>query len=188
MAVAETVRGGETYRFSVADLQRMGEVGILGEDDRVELIDGVVVRMSAAGARHVRAVTVITTSFGRQLPEGLLLSVQSPILVARDGAPEPDLAVHRVGDFAKAYPGPSDILLVVEVAETSRAYDSGTKLPLYARSGIPEAWLVDLGGVIERHMAPSPSGYLQVARFPRGSTVTSTAIPALSLAVDAVLG
>ena len=95
----------------------------------------------------------------------------------------------RVRDYRQSFPGPEDVLLLIEVSETTLSYDRNVKLPLYARAGIPEVWIVDLTGeVIERHIGPSGDSYRHVERARRGEETRSSALPELSFRVEAVLG
>jgi len=176
-------------RFTVEDYHRMAEAGILGEDDRVELIAGEIVEMSPVGGRHVEAVSRFTRLLSRQVGDGMLVNVQSPIRLTNDGEPEPDLAVVRDRAYGGELPTAADVLLVIEVADTSLAYDRNVKLPLYAAAGIPEAWLYDVGAAaIERHSEPRNGRYRLVALAGRGESLTSTVLPAVTLSVDDILG
>ncbi len=123
--------------FTVDTYQRLGELGILGEDDRVELIDGQVVEMSPIGDRHASCVRRLNGLFARQLLDVAVIDVQNPVVLGRRDAPQPDvtLLVPRA-DAYPHHPRAQDILLVIEVADTTVAYDRDVKLPLYARVGI----------------------------------------------------
>lgn len=179
------------HRFTVDEYHRMGQAGIFGEDDRVELIDGEIVEMTPIGSRHAACVDRLTRIFVQHLGPRAIVRVQGPIRLGEHSEPQPDLALLRPrGDFyAEAHPEAGDVLLVVEVAETSGPIDRGVKLPLYARAGIPEVWLVDLaGGAIEVHRQPSPRGYQDVQRVGRGQSLSSQAVPGLTLAVEDILG
>ena len=134
----------ERYRFTAADYHRLAEAGILGEDDRVELIAGEIVEMSPVGGRHVEAVSRFTRLLSRQVGDGMLVNVQSPIRLTNDGEPEPDLAVVRDRAYGGELPTAADVLLVIEVADTSLRRDRDIKLPRYAEAGIPEVWIADL--------------------------------------------
>jgi Uma2 family endonuclease len=177
------------HRFTVADYQRLGEAGILTEDDRVELIAGEIIAMTPIGPKHLWCLNRLTYAAVRAVGDRASVSVQNPIRLADDGEPQPDLAVLRRQDGQDTVPTGADVLLVIEVADTSLAYDRGVKLPLYAAAGIPEAWLMDLAGEkIERHSDPGPAGYRSIAIAGRGEALNSTVLPALTLAADAVLG
>ena len=140
----------------------MVAAGVLGEDDRVELVEGEIVQMAPVGARHAASVNALARLLQRQVGDRALVSVQNPVRLSPRSEPQPDLAVlaWRDDGYRDELPGPADVLLVVEVAESSVATDRDVKLPLYGRAGIGEAWLVDLpAGTIEVHTGPSPAGY-----------------------------
>jgi Uma2 family endonuclease len=187
----ETQREVETQnrrRFTVHDYHRMAEAGILHEDDRVELIGGEIVEMSPIGGRHAACVREINRLLSRQVDDELRVDVQSPVRLGERGEPQPDLAVIRTRDYGDSLPTPEDVLLLIEVADTSLVSDRDVKLPLYARSGIAEVWLVDLNeGAIERHTEPSQNGYRLVRRAMPGETLESAALPGLAAPVDVVL-
>jgi Uma2 family endonuclease len=175
-------------RFTVDDYERMAEAGILAEDDRVELIAGEIVEMSPIGDRHVGCVNVLADLLWDVVGREALISVQNPIRLSADGEPQPDIALLRRG-APRAVPTPEDVLLVIEVADSSRDYDRTVKLPLYAAAGIRETWLVDLvAEVVERHTDPHDGVYRRVASAGRGESLQSTVLPAVILAVDAILG
>lgn len=176
-------------RFTVSDYHQMTEVGILTEDDRVELIDGEIVEMTPVGGRHVACVNRLNRLLMRYTGEDVIVSVQSPVQLAKDQEPEPDVAVIRARNYGDELPGASDILLLIEVSDTSLSYDRARKLPLYARAGIVESWLVDLRGeAIERHTNPVGGTYRVTVRVGRGEEITSLAVPGLVLKADEVLG
>jgi Uma2 family endonuclease len=178
-------------RFTVHEYHRMAEAGILHEDDRVELIEGDIVEMTPIGSRHAACVTELTRLLVPLVGDQARVSPQNPLRLGERLEPQPDISVLNVreeGYFGKL-PGPEDVLLLIEVSDTTLSYDRGVKLPLYARVGIPEVWIVDLvGEVIERHTDPSGDGYRNSKRARRGETMESAALPELALRVDAVLG
>lgn len=178
----------EKRRFTVDEYHRMVETGILSEDDRVELIEGEVVKMTPMGARHAACVDRLVN---RLVGRNVIVRAQSPIVLDNGSEPEPDISLLKPREdfYSDAHPTPADVLLVIEVAETSIEYDSGIKLPLYAQAGIREAWLVDLPGeTIEVHARPATSEYREIVRAKRGETVVSRTVPGLEMAVDAILG
>jgi Uma2 family endonuclease len=176
-------------RFTVDEYHRMAEAGILHEDDRVELIGGEIVEMSPIGGRHAACVREINHLLSRRLGDEIRVDVQSPVKLNEEEEPQPDLAVIRTRDYENSLPTPEDVLLLIEVADTSLAYDRGVKLPLYAHSGIPEVWIVDINGkVVERYTEPSEEGYRLVRRAGRDGTLESAVLPALTLQVGTVLG
>lgn len=177
--------------FTVSEYHRMLEAGILGEDDRVELLEGEIVQMSPIGNRHAACVRRLNSLFVKRLGEQVIVDVQNPIHLSQHSEPQPDLALLRFrSDFyASAHPGPEDVLLVVEVTETSGTYDREVKVPLYARSNIPEVWVVDLAEEwIDVYREPSPEGYRLVRRLGRGERLSPQALADLELEVGEVLG
>jgi len=176
-------------RFTVHDYHRMGEAGILHEDDRVELIEGEIVEMAAIGTRHFACVNQLNRLLVRGVGDAAIVSVQNPVRLDEHTEPQPDLTVLRVRDYRDSLPMPEDVLLLIEVSDTTLTYDRGVKLPLYARAGIREVWIVDLPGeVIERNTDPSADSYRTSKRARRGEKIESTTLPELSLSVAAVLG
>ncbi|MBA2713786.1 MAG: Uma2 family endonuclease [Rubrobacteraceae bacterium] len=169
----------------------MAEAGILHEDDRVELIGGEIVEMNPIGGRHAKCVTELTRVLISLVGDDVRVSPQNPVKLDDHEEPQPDVAVLRTGERyqAGALPTPEDVLLLIEVSDTSLAYDREVKLPLYASSGIAEVWLVDLkGGIIERYSEPSEEGYRLVRRAGRGETLESAVLPALIVPVNIALG
>ena len=177
--------------FTVHEYYQMAQAGILSEDDRVELIEGEIIEMAAIGSRHAACVDRLNHFFSGHTAGQAIVRIQNPIHINVRSEPQPDLALLRFRPdfYAAAHPGPQDILLVVEVADTSVGFDRETKIPLYARAGIPESWLVHLPeSRIEAHRQPTPTGYQEVIRLARGMRLTPLAFPDLVLAVDDILG
>ena len=167
----------------------MGEVGLLHEDDRVELIGGEIVDMTPIGWRHAECVNRLNRLLVRLAGDRYAVSVQNPVALGDDDEPQPDFALVRDDPERRSLPTPKDIVLLVEVADTSLAYDKNVKLPIYARAGIPEAWVVDLReGRIDVYTRPGPRGNQTVCGFGPGEGIISETVEGLSLAVDEVLG
>lgn len=176
-------------RFTVHDYHRMAEAGILHEDDRVELIEGEISEMAAIGSRHFTCVNTLNRLLVKSLGEEAIVSVQNPVRLNENNEPEPDVAVIRPRDYRDSLPDPEDVLFLIEVSDTTLPYDRSVKLPLYARFGIPEVWIMDLAGeLVERHTGPSGEIYRHLERAPRGETLASTVLPGLTFDVSAVLG
>lgn len=177
------------HRFNAEEYHKMAEAGVFSEDDRVELIEGEIVEMTPIGWRHVRCVSNLNMLLARYAEGRYVVSVQNPITVDEHGEPQPDLALVREMPVGRL-PGPKEILLVVEVSETTLSYDSNVKLPLYARASIPEAWIVDLQGeTVEVHTDPRPSGYTKTSRYnPEDQHLRSETLPDLALSVSEILG
>jgi len=171
-------------RFTRKEYYRMAEVGILGERDRVELIRGEIVEMSPPGRHHRAFVNNLNRLLSRRLPEHAVVSVQNPLPLSDDTEPQPDLAVLRSREvsYREREARAEDALLVVEVAETSLAYDRSTKLRLYAAAGIPEYWVVDCTAeTVEVHRGPGPDGYRDVRMVTGDATLTLQAFPDVEL-------
>ena len=169
----------------------MARAGILREDDRVELLDGEILEMTPISSRHAACVNRLTQLFSDQVKKRVIVSVQNPLRLGERSEPQPDLALLRArADFyARTHPGPEDVLLVVEVAETSGPLDREIKVPFYARAGVPAVWLVDLAeDCIEVSQRPTAQGYQEVRRVGRGERLTPHPFPDIELAAEEILG
>jgi len=169
----------------------MAEVGLLSEDSRVELIEGEIIEMSPIGSTHGGTVNRSSALLNRKLGDIAIVSVQNPIRLDDFSEPQPDIALlkPRKDFYSKSHPTPEDVLVVVEVTDTSVDYDRNVKLPLYARAGIPEAWLMVLArDVIEVHSQPKNGKYQKVQRLRRGKTLISPTLPEFSCRVEDLLG
>jgi Uma2 family endonuclease len=176
--------------FTVREFHRMAEAGVFSEDDRVELLAGEIVEMTPIGSRHAACVKRLNAMLSSCVGMSLIVSVQDPIELGDHSEPQPDLAVLRFRpDFYRdAHPGPADVVLVVEVADTSAETDRVDKVPLYARAGIPEVWLVDLGSrLVDVYRQPSPGAYRDHRRAGPGDRLTSDVLPGLDLPVSQVV-
>jgi len=171
-------------RFTRAEFQRMAEVGILGEDDRVELIKGEILETSPPGRRHKAFVGNLTQLLIGRLTGRALVWVQNPIVLSGDTAPQPDLAVlrSRAVPYKEREADAEDVFLLIEVADSSLAYDRSTKMRLYAEAGIPEYWVVDCDAeTVEVYRNPGPQGYRDVNRIAGSTTLALPAFPDVSL-------
>ncbi|RME47171.1 MAG: Uma2 family endonuclease [Chloroflexi bacterium] len=181
----------ERRLFTVDEYHQMAEAGIFTEDDRVELIEGEIVEMAPIGSRHAACVDRLNRLFSNRIGERAIARVQSPVRLSEFSEPEPDLALLRPRPdfYAQAHPQPEDVLLVVEVAETSVTSDRDVKVPLYARAGIPEVWLVDLAEeTVEVYREPLPRGYAKIRRVWRGDELAPHAFPDRVFTADEILG
>jgi Uma2 family endonuclease len=144
-ANSDVLPGPVRHRLTVADYYRMAEAGILGRRERVELIDGEVIDMSPIGAVHAALVNVLVRHVARCLVDSTFVSIQNPLRLDDENEPEPDLLILRPRSdcYCMAHPGAADTLVVIEVSDTSLAYDLDVKVPLYARHGVPEVWVID---------------------------------------------
>ena len=156
------------HRLTVADYHRMGEAGILREDAHVELIDGEIIDMAPIGSLHAGTVSYLARLLMRAVGDQAVVSIQNPVMLDEHSEPEPDIALLRPRtDFYKTrHPHPSDVLLVIEVADSSLRYDREFKLPLYARHGITEVWIVDLAlNVVDVYRRPEANHYQEAQRL-----------------------
>ncbi len=178
-------------RFSRADYHQMAKVGIIKPRPRVELIDGDIVVISPIGRRHKASVDRVNDVFAPRLHGVAIVRVQSSIVLGEYGEPEPDLVLlrFRADFYAESDEAPEDVLLIVEVADSSEAYDRRTKGPLYARFGIPDYWIADLNrDRITVYRDPTPDGYATSRVYRRGESIVPLAFPDLTVAVDDILG
>jgi Uma2 family endonuclease len=175
------------HRFTVADYHRMAEVGILGEDSRVELIRGQIVDMAPIGAPHLGMVNRLTRLLITTLAGRAVVSVQNPVRFDDGSEPEPDLAVlkFRADDYGTAIPGPEEVLLLIEVSDSTLRDERDIKVPLYAESGICECWLVDITGcAVEVYRQPQGGRYGEMHRVGAGGTLDIAAVPGVTLAAS----
>lgn len=174
-------------QLTTHDFHRMGEAGVFSEDDRIELIEGELIDMAPIGSLHAGTVMRLTRLFNHALGGRAILSLQNPILLAEQSEPQPDVAVlrNRADFYRNSHPVPKDVLLLVEIADTSLSYDRDVKIPLYARHGIPEVWLVDLGARnVEIHRHPARRGYRETLRPENSESVVLSMLPEVSIALD----
>ena len=177
-------------KFTVTEYYRMAEEGILQPTERVELIDGVIVTMPPIGIPHAAGVRRIERVLHQALGAAATISVQNPVRLDDYAEPQPDIAIlrPREDDYATAHPGPEDTLLVMEVSDSTLAFDLEVKSRRYAAAGIPEMWVMNLpGDCIDRLDLPMPAGYARHTVFRRGETLRPAALPDLELAVDDLL-
>jgi Uma2 family endonuclease len=179
------------HSFTVADYERMCQVGIFSEDERLELVCGEVIQMSPIGERHAACVNVLDEIVRERLGRSVTVSVQNPVLLDAFSAPQPDILIlKRRADFYRhAHPRPEDVLLIIEVSDSTLEYDRKVKMPLYAGVGIPEAWLVNLPEErIEVYSDPADGEYQTVRTHARGRRLQSHTLASLRLLVSKVLG
>lgn len=178
------------WKFTTDQYEQMGVEGIFNEDDRVELLDGDIVQMSPIGHRHARVVRRLNMLLAPVCAGRALVQVRSPLKLDIHWEPQPDLVVlrQREDDYATGHPTAADVLLLIEVADSSRDYDLA-KWPAYARNGIQEAWLVDINDeVVLCHREPVAEEYRLVRVYRRGEAIRPLALADQALTVDAILG
>ena len=178
------------YRLTTTDFHRMGEIGIFAEDARIELIEGELIEMAPIGSRHAGIVMQLVRLLTMAVGDRAMVSPQNPLLLEPHSEPEPDVALLRPrADFYKnTLPRPRDVLLLIEVADSTLRYDRDIKIPLYARHGIPEVWLMDLArDAVECHRQPTPTGYGTVQTVMPPEQVTSPGLPGVRIALADLL-
>ncbi len=173
------------HRFTVEQYNRMIETGVLTQDDRVELLNGEIIDMTPIGNRHAVAVRCLLAHFSPLIQGRAVLSVQDPAILDDWSQPQPDLwlAKYRIDFYAGVgHPKPEDLLLVVEVADSSLKKDQRVKAPLYARAGVTELWIVDLNGqMLTIHRNPADGQYQSIETFKRPAKVACQAFGDLPL-------
>jgi Uma2 family endonuclease len=179
-----------THRFTVHDFHRMAQAGIFSEDDRVELLDGEIIEMTPIGSRHAACVARLDQLFNLRLGTAAIVWVQNPIKIDDRTEPQPDVVLLRPRPdfYAQDHPCPDDVLLLIEVSDTTLEIDRVVKLPLYAKAGIREAWIVDLtGGTVHVYRQPSPQGYRTSSQARRVDQLTPEALPHLTISASDIL-
>ncbi len=175
-------------RLTVEQYEQMAVDGDLTEDDCVELIEGEIVAMSPVGSRHFECVTNLLELIIGRKPDTVRVTMQNPIRLLNESEPEPDLTIMRAKRYWRRIPTVADVLVVIEVSDSTRNYDHSMKMPLYARAGVPELWIVDLiADRVERYTEPDMGAYQQIYHFGRGRIVESAAVPGLAVPVDSIL-
>lgn len=174
----------EPRRLTRSEYDRMVELGFF-RDERLELIRGIVVRMPPIGPPHSDPVTRLTKWFVLALSERADVRTQQPFVACDESEPEPDVAIVPLGSYNKKHP--SQAFMLVEVADSSLDYDRDTKAPLYASSGVPEYWIVNvITRAIEVYRRPLDGRYASVETYGAGTVVRPEAFPELEISVDAL--
>jgi Uma2 family endonuclease len=167
-----------TRKFTADEWKRMVELEIFGHDERLELIEGEIVEMAPIGDPHGRCLSQLTKRLVIGVGDRAFVWVVGPVRLGAASVPEPDLAVVRPRSYRTGAPRPDDILLMVEVADSSLRYDQTTKLRLYAGAGIPEYWIVSVEGEwIDVYRSPEGERYRAHRRAASGETVAPAAFP-----------
>ena len=176
------------HRWSVTEYHRMAEAGLLDETDRVELIEGELVDMAPIGSKHAFRVDSIARALQRAAGASFLVRVQNPILLGEHSEPQPDIAVVNDKNYAESHPEAEDVLLIVEVSDTTLAYDRDVKLSLYARHGIPEVWLLDVNaGELTIYREPAEGQYRLIRKPTSAEAVSPVLVPGVTIALVQVL-
>ena len=177
-------------KFTVDEYYRMAEVGILQPDERLELIDGEITLMAPIGNPHASCVRRVERVFAQIAGEAVTVSGQNPVRLDERSDPQPDVAIlrYREDDYAGKPPTAEDVLLLIEVSDTTLTYDRGTKLNLYAEANVPETWIMNLPeDCIESFTQPGPNGYAHHVIYRRGDTISPSTLPDVEFAVNDLL-
>jgi len=183
VAFTRAAEGFPRRAFTVEDIRRMIDAGVLREDEKFELIEGEIVMMAAKSIAHDRIKNALTVTFAKALPDGLFVSIESTLQLAENILVEPDVAIISRSVYAGdpksfARPRAEDVLLLVEIAVTSLKYDRDIKARLYARHGVREFWLIEANaGVTWIHTGPAGEGWSSVRECGPGETLTTPALP-----------
>ena len=180
----------ETRKFTVEEYFQMVEAGIIQDGERVELIEGEILLMPPMGFHHSWGVSQYAHIFISRAANWFIVQIQSTLRLGENSAPEPDLVVlkFREDRYYSGYADPSDVLLVIEIADSSLNYDRDVKAHIYGRAGISETWVLNLpGDCLERFTEPGTEGYTQHTVLRRGDKVTPVALPDMELAVEDLL-
>ena len=177
------------HKLDVDDFYRMADAGILDPKARVELIDGELIDMAPIGNDHAATVSGLTLALVRACGDLAIVSPQNPVRLDRLNEPQPDFAIlrPRADRYRTGHPGPADVLLLVEVADSSLRFDRTVKLPLYAKAGIPELWIVDLKRrVMDAYRRPLGDGYSERTTYRAGETLALSMAPEIRVTLDRV--
>ncbi len=174
-------------QFTVRDYARMRETGILTEDDRVELLDGEIYLMSPLGPLHIAIVNRLNKLLMRQVGDDAILSIQNSVQLNDYSEPQPDVALLSPRDdyYDQALARPDDILLLIEVADTSLGYDRDQKLPRYAASNVAEVWIIDVDQhIVEQYSQPMQGQYTQLNKVLFGNMIQSKTMPHIAFTTE----
>ena len=179
-------------RFCVKDLHLMDEAGVFCENDRVELVDGEIIEMAPIGSYHNGSVNALTRIFVKSVPDDVIVQNQGPLRLDESTMFQPDLAIlrPREDDYFESNPTPEDVLLIIEVSDSTVAYDRNVKLPKYAQAGVPEVWLANLPhGLIDKFVDPDTATgrYRSVMRHSRGQRIAPTQLRGVAVEVGDIL-
>ncbi|MBD2457814.1 Uma2 family endonuclease [Nostoc sp. FACHB-87] len=179
------------HKFTVPQYHKMIESGILTEDDRVQLIRGEIVEMSPIGTKHAACVKCLNKILSTKLRDRVLIAIQDPVELNDNSQPQPDVALLKPRDdfYADAHPQPQDILLLIEVADSTIIYDREEKIPLYAEANIIAVWLIDINEqVVEVYQQPTATGYQHIQKFSGGEILSIPGFSDVTITVNEIFG
>jgi Uma2 family endonuclease len=192
VAVTTAAEGFPRRAFTVDDVARMIEAGIIGEDERFELVEGEIVMMASKGIAHERVKSAMNIAVVRALPDDLTMGVEVTLRLTDKTMLEPDIAVFPKALFRKSSTGfaqldPGEACLVIEVAVSSLAYDKGLKAKLYARHRVKEFWVIDANeGITYVHTGPNRDGWSSIVKFGPQDALTTPTLPGFSVRLDEI--
>lgn len=177
------------HAISAEEYLRMGEVGVFSPEARLELIEGEIIEMAPIGSTHAGTLKILNRLLSDRVGDRAIVSVQDPLVIGERSVPQPDLALlkPRADSYTRSHPTAADVLLVVEVSDTTLAFDLGTKIPLYARAGVVEAWMVDLQErAVRVFRDPAASGYRTSFTASGEAKLELCALPEVAIGVAAL--
>lgn len=175
------------HRFTVDQYYKMGEVGILGLEQRTELIEGEILEMSPIGAKHSGSINRLNRIFAGLVGNQAIISIQNSIRINNHSEPQPDIAIlyWREDFYVESLPIPSEVFLLIEVADSTLKYDREVKAIIYAKASIPELWIANIEAqVFEVYRQPSETGYQQVQIYGKGEIINLLMLPNVAIAVN----
>ena len=175
---------GLKHRISVDAYHRMGDAGVFAPDARIELIEGEIIDMAPIGSRHASVVDQLTRIIVGAVGERAITRVQGPVRLGDLSEPEPDLAllIPRADYYRDALPGAAEVLLIIEVADSTQRLDRRVKVPLYARHGVPEVWVIDLeNGLVHFHRRPDNGAYAEISATEHPSSTPIATLPGITI-------
>ena len=178
------------HRISVHDYHRMGETGVLAPGARVELIEGEIFDRAPIGSRHASIVNRLNRTFVLAVGNRAIVQVQGPVRMGEHSEPEPDLTLlrPRADYYRELAPAAADVLLIVEVSDSTQRYDRRVKVPLYARHGVPEVWVIDLENrLVHFHRGPSGDAYTDVSANGQPGATPVSALPGVAIDLAGLL-
>ncbi len=178
-------------QITVEEYHRMGDVGILHDDERLELIDGEIIKMTPIGSRHAYCVNRMTEFLVTRLGSRAIVSTQNPVCLGKFSEPQPDIAIIKRSErkYMTRHPDASDVYLIIEFADSSINFDRDVKLPAYAKAGIYEVWIIDLvSECIEIYQEPATSGYKKMNKNKGSDTFAPSSFPDITIAANWALG
>jgi Uma2 family endonuclease len=167
------------HRITVEHFYRMAEAGLFAEDERVELVDGEVIDVPPMGHAHAGVLDYLAKMIMSSVGARAIVRQQLPLRLGEDSEPLPDIAVARLRDdlYMRAHPAGTETLLVIEISSTTLHFDRTFKVPMYARHGVPEVWVVDVGGLhVHRYRSPMDNQYASTTTLPLATRISLDAL------------